>query len=242
MSVSTTARESRSLAGRDNQYIDLTTASPFAKGGKRECFEHPHYPDRCIKVWLPGKEPWKLRQNQSGLRGYRKSERAFDENQNDLRTLMCIEQKYTELAHEVVPKCFGMVETSRGPGLVVEMLRDHDGKISLALSDLLWEHGKRPLEKAIKNFCDMWRRLGIPSRALQVYNVVAQEVEPGEFKLRLIDGFGSTSFIPLHLLSSRYARRRSESKARKFQREVDKYVALREVTEEKPVLPSHRLI
>lgn len=226
----------------ENQAIDLTNATPFAKGGKRACFQHPEYPDRCIKIWLPGKEPWELRRKQSGLRGYRKPERSFDENQNDFRTLMKIERKYSELAFEVVPRCYGMVETSRGPALVVEMIRDCDGTISRAFSDLLWEHGKRPFESAIKSFGEIWGRLGIPSRTLQLYNVVGQKVREDEYKLRLIDGFGSTSFIPFHLLSLRYSRRRSRSKARKFEREVDRYAALREATEEKPVLPTHRLI
>lgn len=40
--------------------IDLTNLKPFAIGGRRECYVHPHQPDRCLKVIREEFAPSKL--------------------------------------------------------------------------------------------------------------------------------------------------------------------------------------
>gem|GEM_PF-2344913 len=76
------------------------------------------------------------------------------------------------------------------------------------------------LDAAIDQFGEFWRSHAIPSRSLGLHNVSVQELEDASLRLVLIDGFGSTEFIPISRLSRSYAVRKCERKIRVLRREV----------------------
>ena len=203
--------------------ISLLQQKPFAKGGKRQIYVHPDDEEKCIKIWLPGCEPQTLKKQAKLSKRLRKSVRSFDENRNDWETLRQLEKKEGPQVWAHIPKCYGYTETDLGPGLVFELLKDHNGLISRSILDLLWESGEREkFAAAIDDFKKFWHEYPVPSRQLDLYNISAQEVAPGKYRLVLIDGFGETILIPNFLLPRAMIKKRAERKVERFEERIEK--------------------
>ncbi|MEM1212067.1 MAG: YrbL family protein, partial [Planctomycetota bacterium] len=93
--------------------LDLSEAHLIHRGANRACYRHPGAADRCIKVDLPGGE------------GTRQGLNAIEfEHYGDLV------RRAGEALYRHAPRCHGYVETSLGPGLCFELIRDADGNAS----------------------------------------------------------------------------------------------------------------
>lgn len=199
----------------------------FAQGTRRECYIHPSHPDRCIKIWRRGFEPHTLRQQASFFRRLRKPLSAFDENLYDWSHLTKLEKHENPDIWKHLPRCHGFEETDRGPGLVVDLVRDYNGLISRSLYDRLWKEGY--LEKyksAFNEFADFWSSNTIPTRTLQLHNLACQEIEPDKFRLVLVDGFGSITFIPIGRVSQKLARRDNTRRINQLREGITNFVPL----------------
>jgi hypothetical protein len=126
--------------------IFLANSSPFARGGKRDCFVHPEFPDRCVKVHRLDALPENLHKNASWSRRMRKSVEAFDENISDFNVLSMFSGG--ALFNKHVPLLYGWEMTDRGRGLVMELFRDSNGLISRSLREYIWEHGYDDIARA----------------------------------------------------------------------------------------------
>lgn len=217
--------------------IELSAMKPFAVGGRRECFVHPVHANRCIKVPRPEFSPEKLREKNPWWRALRKRTDSFNENISDWKVLHLLEKTGDPGIWSHIPKCHGWEETDRGPGLVIELLRDSDGLISRSLLDWAWIHGDGPvLEEAVNTLADYWEKHTIPSRSLGLHNIVMQELGGGEHRLVVIDGLGSTEFFPFSKCSNRYALRRSRSKIQRLRNDLADLLKKREENQS----PGHR--
>jgi|GEM_PF-2538289 len=63
--------------------IEISAMKPFAIGGKRECYVHPEYSDRCVKILRKDADPLILYKNVSKWRSIRKTEDDFNESISD---------------------------------------------------------------------------------------------------------------------------------------------------------------
>ena len=206
--------------------IDLSKQQPFAIGGRRECYIHPEFPDRCLKVTREEFSPAKLRKQSGFLRSLRKSEGDFNENVSDFRTLRKLEKSGDPDIWNHLPKCFGWDPTTRGNALSVELFRDYDGLISRSLLDQLTRHGMDDrLQSAISKFCDFWKSRTIASRDLGLHNIVVNKPSHDHYSLKLIDGFGSTQSPFLPRIYPAATRRRSVRKADRLQGEIKALLA-----------------
>lgn len=143
----------------------------------------------------------------------RKSVDAFDENVSDWTVLNSLKTPGDEAIWAHIPEFFGWEETDRGRGLVIELLRDQDGLISRTLLDWLWEHGyDERTQAAVTELAAYWEARMIPSRSLGLHNIVVQIMAEDKLRLVVIDGLGSTEFVPFSKWSRAYALRRSKSK------------------------------
>ncbi|MDP1708722.1 MAG: YrbL family protein [Gammaproteobacteria bacterium] len=102
----------------------LAGLEPFARGGSRDCFVHPYHPDRCVKVARVERAPEILHRQSPWWRRWRKSVHDFDDSFRDYRTLKTLESDNDPAIWRHLPRCFGWVETDRGRGLVIELIRD----------------------------------------------------------------------------------------------------------------------
>lgn len=169
----------------DGEVIDLEDAPLIGHGWKRDCYRHPHDPGLCIKV--PSVRP-------KGARRFRErfSEWHHGGSIGDLHNAREW-AAYCRIGDQLagyLPACRGFVATSRGRGLVVELVRDADGSPSVHLKDWLREtpaQDAAPLLARLEDLFDLLLRHEIWLMDLNLTNFVAQIDGDGNARPMLID-------------------------------------------------------
>tara|TARA_B100000925_G_C21971120_1_gene457956 strand:+ start:567 stop:1205 length:639 start_codon:yes stop_codon:yes gene_type:complete len=185
--------------------INLSGLTPFAQGGNRKCFVHPHNNNRCLKVLIEGNLK-KVRENAPWFKKFR-SNKIFDDNMREQiaynqRALKNNNQdKWKHLA-----KWYGMVETSIGLASETELIRDNKKNIAITLEKYLFTFGiTDEIENAINEF-ESWLR----SSLVLTKNIIPHNIVLGydneKIILKIIDGLGSKSYLPLTHISDMFAR------------------------------------
>tara|TARA_B100001057_G_scaffold411320_1_gene426910 strand:+ start:11304 stop:11942 length:639 start_codon:yes stop_codon:yes gene_type:complete len=192
--------------------IDLKDKEPFAKGGNRICYINPLNKNRCLKIVHPGllenikkDKPWfkKLRSNQS-----------FDDN---LREEAAYSQKALSNKNDEIwkhlAKWYGMVETNIGLASDTELILNN-GEIAETLEEYLFREGlTSEIQESINIFHTWLRKYLVLTKNLIPHNLVLQK-NNNEITIKIIDGLGSHSFIPLPeyftFFAKQYVERRIE--------------------------------
>jgi len=173
-------------------------ASPFTEGGHRAIYIHPHDPSKCIKILLDHSTSEKKKASAPFFKKHFRRLEKFDENLEELSILTHIENVAPEIIGLHIPKCYGFEETDRGRGLVTDVYRDFDNKISINLRDYILSHKTEGgLTQAIEEFQTNIFKYKILSRALLLHNIVVKRLTEESCQLFLIDGIGSSEFIPI---------------------------------------------
>lgn len=193
--------------------LTLSSAQAFAQGGNRLCFIDPEDSSRCIKVRRPDFTLEDLRRK----KGFPKKLLPlshFDDNREEYEVIHALRARHGETVFELIGRCYNFVETDLGPGLVLELVRDGDGRISQSLKAQIWHQGYTPdCRQAVERFCQRWRALQIPSRDLLLHNILVQKDEQGRIqRLVVIDGLGSPNIIPFYWLPARLRSAKVERK------------------------------
>ena len=188
---------------RDNNGEVLTTdplvlgdLKPFGIGGRRLCFSHPYDTGKCVKV---------LRQDKGRTIRYKKRRilpawlhSAYDNNRHEEMVLNRLYRTIGPTMGEHLPICYGTVCTDLGPGLVLDLVRDHDDQISRTLRELI------TLGHELSEFRAAFQQLGqflvqhvILTRNLLDHNIVVRYAGDGSTKMFIIDGLGDPAWLPL---------------------------------------------
>lgn len=144
----------------------------IAAGSERRCYAHPKLEDRCLKVPVKSRVAKKCPQCRVDLYCSRR-----------------LKAGAVPMRHAA--KCYGWVETNMGPALMVEKIRDFDGKISLTLRQSL-EAGclTWPQTEAKLLFLKKWAlEYSVVISELNVKNLMHRRQEKGGH-LVVIDGLG----------------------------------------------------
>ena len=169
--------------------IVLTPDLFVAEGTDRQCYRHPEYSDRCIKV---------LHASRSGGR-----------QQREIGYFRSLQRRGVEFDH--MTRYHGVVETSLGSGSVFDLVCDDDGRVSTSLAARLaaddadferWAVGE--IEHLKRYFFDQW----IVFHDLNPNNLLVQRLGYDSFRLVVIDGIGHNHFLPLASFSARFARKK----------------------------------
>lgn len=208
--------------------LQLSTLTPFARGGNRLCFVHPAHADRVIKVRRPDFTLEDLRRK----KGFPKNLRplsSFDDNREEFAVMQDITTRLGEPAFALVSRCYGFEDTDMGRGLVSELIRDDDNRISRTLKQHIWDHGyDTELQAAVQRFGAAWAALGVPSRDLLVHNLVVQCKADGHIRrLVAIDGLGSASILPDRWLPRRIWLARAARKVANLHERIDTLLVAR---------------
>lgn len=168
------------------EQIDLRQYSPLAAGRSRLIYDHPHHPGRLIKVISPEKRARTLKKHV--LRPSRRRYKALRGTFVELEEYLALLARNEKLP-EFLPRHFGFVDTSHGPGQVVEKICLHGTAVAPALSS--WrENGLRETEVVamLDHLLGQIERAGMMASDLSVENIVIS----GQPKRRLVvvDGFG----------------------------------------------------
>jgi hypothetical protein len=143
----------------------------------------------------------------------------FDDNKRELKSFHELEKK-GEGVWSHFPRCYGIQPTSRGDGIVTDLIRDADGTISKTVRQYVKVFGKTPeLLTALESFYDLFRDYLIVTRDILDHNLVVQ-VGAKDLTIYMIDGFGSSEVIPF----SRWFRLLAQKKVnRKIKRFIVRY-------------------
>ena len=192
--------------------ISLEEVKPFAEGGNRVCYIHPNNKSMCLKISKP-EVVKKMRSNAPWYKKLR-SEKSFDDNYRE-------ESAYKQRAIKENPqkiwrhlaKWYEFVETSEGLASCTELITNND-KVALNLEEYLFSKGRTSeIDKALKEFEIFLKETKLLTKNIIPHNLAVKEND-SELTLKIIDGLGCMSFIPLPEISNtfadRYIKRRIE--------------------------------
>jgi len=185
--------------------INLEEVKPFAEGGNRVCYIHPDNKSLCLKISKP-EVVKKMRSNAPWYKKLR-SERSFDDNfrEEDAYQQRAIKENpqkiWTHLA-----KWYEFEETSKGLASCTELITNND-KVALSLEEYLFSKGRTSeIDKALKEFEMFLKETKLLTKNIIPHNLAVKENDSG-LTLKIIDGLGCMSFIPLPEISSTFANR-----------------------------------
>lgn len=157
-------------------FLDIDDNDFIASGSERDCYVYPGNGKFCIKV--------------SHAR-----DRDKHQNNNDYKYYSILSKRLSDWSR--VSMCHGWVMTSKGKGLVFDLVKNIDGSPAIMLDEYIKKHGVtvevlKELEKLkeylIKNnimVCDLRDR-----------NIACRIGRDGLF-LKLIDGVGNRDYIKI---------------------------------------------
>lgn len=201
--------------------IVLSDKEPFSHGRYRWCFVHPDEPSRCVKVNDPHFQPELVRKQAPFWKRLRSGE-SFDHNKREFRFYREYERFYGEVIWRHVPRCYGMVQTDLGPGLVVDFVGDPDGNPGQRLSELLRKGRDSKLDRAITEFREFVLRHRLLTHELRLQNLLFGCISSDATqRIYIIDAIGLSDWIPLAYYSEWLAAVRVKGKIRRFDTRVD---------------------
>ena len=185
--------------------INLQGVRPFAEGGNRICYIHPDDKTLCLKISKP-EVVKKMYQNAPWYKKLR-SEKSFDDNFRE-------ESAYQQKAIKENPqkiwnhlaKWHAFVETNKGLASCTELITNND-EVALNLEEYLFSKGRTlEIEKALIEVEAYLKETKLLTKNIIPHNLAVKENDCG-LTLKIIDGLGCMSFIPLPEISNTFAER-----------------------------------
>ena len=185
--------------------INLQGVIPFAEGGNRICYIHPDDGSLCLKI----SKTEAIKKIHHSAPWYKKirSEKSFDDNYREERAY---KQRAIKENPQVIwkhlAKWHGFVETSEGTASCTELITNND-KVALNLEEYLFSMGRTSeIEEALKEFETFLLQTKLLTKNIIPHNLAVKENDSG-LMLKIIDGLGCMSFIPLPEISNTFANR-----------------------------------
>ena len=190
--------------------INLHGVKPFAEGGNRFCYIHPNNRNLCLKVSklevvknIRLKAPWykKLR-----------SEKSFDDNyREELAYKQRAIKNNPQKIWKHLAKWYEFVETSEGLASCTELITNNN-EVALNLEEYLFSKGRTSeIDEALREFEVFLKETKLLTKNIIPHNLAVKEDDSGLI-LKIVDGLGSMSFIPLpeisNVFADRYIKRR----------------------------------
>lgn len=192
------------------KFVDLSGQTPLAQGDTQFVYPHPDIPGVLIKTMKP-RSPRRQSLRYSAWRygKYRLWHREYSEYISLLAR--------TGAHFRRLPRYYGFCETSNGPGFLTEYLRGPDGGLAPILSKVL--NNARGKDHLLALRADVEALI----KDLSTNNVVFGDltsknlvvVGPGQDQLRIVDGLGTYTLIPIKQFS-RVANNNSISRWRRI--------------------------
>ena len=175
-------------------YID--DSNLIGKGMDRECYTHPKDSTKCIKITVSGN----YKQSKAEISYYR-----------------MLEKRGVSL--DRLAAFHGVIQTTRGQGLVFSLVLDYNEVVSKPLSHYLSTGTYKLYEfkdnlESLKNYLLKER---IIIRDLKSTNILFQKFRKNNGKLVIIDGLGNNDFIPISSYISFLTRKKIIRKWTRFE-------------------------
>ncbi len=212
--------------------VQLKNLQAFAHGNHRHVYRHPEKEDRCLKLMA---EHWKEspRWKRATLLGKLvRPHGYFNENVAEYEFSKETLRKVGHGASDFLAIAHGFVESDIGELLEVDLVRNHDGVVSVTLKEYLWENGLTPdCESALQKFWEQLHEHWVFVQA-RPDNLAVKVKGCGKLQILAIDGYAYTQVIPI----AKWFRKEKERKLAKFKRNqknsIAKILSLRESGDE----------
>ena len=185
--------------------INLEGVRPFAEGGNRVCYVHPDNKNLCLKISKP-EVVKKMRSNAPWYKKLR-SEQSFDDNFREERAYQqrAVKENPQKIWRHLA-RWHEFVETSKGLASCTELITNND-KVALNLEEYLFSKGRTSeINDALKEFEMFLKETKLLTKNIIPHNLAVKENDSG-LTLKIIDGLGCMSFIPLPEISDAFAKR-----------------------------------
>ena len=185
--------------------INLEGVRPFAEGGNRVCYIHPDNKNLCLKI-SKQEVVKKMRSNAPWYKKLR-SEQSFDDNFREERAYQQRAVKRTpQKIWRHLARWHEFVGTSKGLASCTELITNND-KVALNLEEYLFSRGRTTeINNALKDFEIFLKETKLLTKNIIPHNLAVKENDSG-LTLKIIDGLGCMSFIPLPEISDAFAKR-----------------------------------
>ena len=184
--------------------INLEGVKPFAEGGNRVCYVHPDNKNLCLKITKP-EVVKKMRSNAPWYKKLR-SEKSFDDNFREERAYQqrAVKENPQKIWRHLA-RWHEFVETSKGLASCTELITNND-KVALNLEEYLFSKGRNSeINIALKEFEMFLKETKLLTKNIIPHNLAVKENDSG-LTLKIIDGLGCMSFIPLPEISDAFAK------------------------------------
>lgn len=146
-------------------------------GAHKKCYRHPKDESKVIKILhqIPD-DDWDKEYS------YRKS----------------LDRRGITLS--VIPKYFGMIQTSLGSGYVFERILDFDGSNSITMDEYIMKFGQKDINKvvaALKKLKKSFFDSNVIVSNMHPCNFLLQFTSPNEYIIKIIDNIGTPVLIPI---------------------------------------------
>lgn len=159
-----------------NDKLILTEKHFIARGGERDCYQHPLDSTKVIKIMY----------QKDGVY-------AYGGNRNNLEYEYYTFLEKSKISFSQISKCYDFVDTNLGKGLVFDKIIDYNRKISLTFEQVInnnkFNDNKEKL--LIKDLKDYIFNNNILFIDYGLHNVLCCEYEKDKYKLVIIDGLGA---------------------------------------------------
>ena len=185
--------------------INLEGVRPFAEGGNRVCYIHPDNKNLCLKI-SKQEVIKKIRSNAPWYKKLR-SEKSFDDNFREERAYQqrAVKENPQKIWRHLA-RWHEFVETSKGLASCTELITNND-KVALNLEEYLFSKGRTSeINIALKEFEMFLKETKLLTKNIIPHNLAVKEKDSG-LTLKVIDGLGCMSFIPLPEISDAFAKR-----------------------------------
>lgn len=185
--------------------INLEGVRPFAEGGNRVCYIHPDNKNLCLKI-SKQEVIKKIRSNAPWYKKLR-SEKSFDDNFREERAYQqrAVKENPQKIWRHLA-RWHEFVETSKGLASCTELITNND-KVALNLEEYLFSKGRNSeINSALKEFEMFLKETKLLTKNIIPHNLAVKENDSG-LTLKIIDGLGCMSFIPLPEISDAFAKR-----------------------------------
>ena len=185
--------------------INLEGVRPFAEGGNRVCYIHPDNKNLCLKI-SKQEVIKKIRSNAPWYKKLR-PEKSFDDNFREERAYQqrAVKENPQKIWRHLA-RWHEFVETSKGLASCTELITNND-KVALNLEEYLFSKGRNSeINIALKEFEMFLKETKLLTKNIIPHNLAVKENDSG-LTLKIIDGLGCMSFIPLPEISDAFAKR-----------------------------------
>jgi len=204
--------------------IKLNNTYFLAEGSHRAVYRHPTDSTKCLKVVKPGSLEKRRQRNKKWYKRLRPLS-SFDETHKEVKAYTMLKNQNKSIKH--LPKFYGIVSTSKGPAMLLDLIMNTDGSPSHSLTTHL-NKGEEVelLKEALSELKKYLITQAIIVRDFAASNIMVQKSGTGTLTLFIVDGLGTSELIPFSRIPF-FARLKAKRRVDRFlEKLIRRYPAL----------------